>query len=312
MSKDPFELLGVDREASWEEVRRAYLRKVRELHPDRGGNVEAYLELQQVYESLRSAYEARRRVQVIRERPRGGDYFLAFIELTVKEVALGTEKWIRVPGETRVCKECKGTGLDIRGRRQVCDWCGGRGLMAERESPLYQHPCPRCRGGGILFLDPCPRCRGKGEVRGEKEIRISIPAGVKEGDLLFVPRSPDGPAMDVFLEVQIRKDETFFLEGENLVSRVKVPFWKAALGGRVRVQTLEGEEEIELPPGLPAGSRLMWNHRGPFRSDGRRGHLILEFEVWFPREYPPEARRVLEKFYEIMEGEYGGTACIKQ
>ena len=78
------------------------------------------------------------------------------------------------------------------------------------------------------------------------------------------------------------------------------------------MELLEGEEEIEIPRGLPSGARLVLNHRGPFRSDGRRGNLILQFEVWFPGEYPPRAQSLLEEFYEIMEGEYGGATRSKQ
>jgi len=312
MRSDPFKVLGVEKGASWEEIRRAYLRKVRKLHPDRGGDPEAYLRLQASYEALRSLYESRKRAQIVRERPGKGDYFLSFIELTVREAAQGAEKWIKVPDELAVCGECQGSGFDPRGRRRICEWCSGEGLISEKESPLYKHPCPRCKGEGEILLDICPRCRGRGEVRGEKEILILIPAGVRDGDLLFVPRSPDGPALDVFLEVLIKKDEDFFFEDDNLVARVKVPFWKAVLGGRVKVKTLEGEEEIEVPRGLPSGARLILNHRGPFRPDGRRGNLVLEFELWFPREYPAEALRYFQRFYEIMEEEYGGTSGIKQ
>ena len=312
MSSDPFKLLGVEKGAPWEEIRKAYLRKVRELHPDRGGDLEAYLRLQDSYEILRSRYETYKRAQIVKERPGKGDYFLSFIELTVREVAQGAEKWIKVPDEPEVCGDCRGSGFDPGGRTKVCEFCSGQGLISERESPLYKHPCPRCKGEGRILLDICPRCRGRGEVRGEKEVLIFIPAGVRDGDLLFVPRSPDGPALDVFLEVLIKKEEGFFFEGEDLVARVKVPFWKAVLGGRVTVNTLEGEEEIEVPRGISSGARLILNHRGPFRPDGRRGNLVLEFELWFPGEYPEEALQYFKKFCEIMEEEYGGTSGLKQ
>ncbi len=311
MEGDPFEVLGVSPRASWEEVRRAYLRKVKDLHPDRGGDPERYIALQEAYERLKEAYQARRLVQVVRERPGRGDYFLSFVELTVREVALGAERWVKVPDEFILCGYCGGGGLDPQGQKRLCDWCKGEGLIAEKGG-IYRHVCPRCRGEGEIWLDPCPRCRGKGQLRREKEIMITIPAGIREGDFLFIPRSPDGPAIDVFLEVFVQKDERLFLEGEDLVCRVRVPFWKAALGGRVKVETLEGFEEIEVPRGLPPGARLVLNQRGPFRPDGQRGNLVLQFEIWFPNEYSTRALRLLQEFYEIMEEEYGGVARTEQ
>ncbi len=311
MGMDPFEVLGISPGAGWEEIRRAYLRKVKDFHPDRGGDPERYLALQEAYEQLKGLYEARRRVQVVRERPGSGDYFLSFLELSVREVALGTERWVKVPDDLVPCNYCGGNGLDPQGRKRLCEWCKGEGLIPEKEG-MYRHVCPRCRGEGELLLDPCPRCRGKGEIRREKEILISIPAGVREGDFLFIPRAPDGPSLDVFLEVFVQKDERLFLEGENLVCRVQVPFWKAALGGRVKVETLEGVEEIEIPRGLPPGARLVLNQRGPFRPDGQRGDLILQFEIWFPNEYSPRALRLLQEFCDIMEGEYGGFTRTEQ
>ncbi|MBX6423589.1 DnaJ C-terminal domain-containing protein [Thermosulfurimonas sp. F29] len=306
MKPDPFEVLGVSPRAGWEEIRRAYLRRVKDCHPDRGGDPERYLALQEAYERLREAYQARRRVQVVRERPGRGDYFLSFIELSIREVALGAERWVKVPDELVPCEYCGGGGLDPRGKKKVCEWCRGEGLLAE-SGGVYRHICPRCRGEGEIWLTPCPRCRGKGQIRGEKEVLVTIPPGVREGDFLFLPRSPDGPALDVFLEVFVQKDDRWFLEGEDLVCRVPVPFWKAALGGRVRVELLEGAEEIEIPRGLPSGARLVLNQRGPFHPDGRRGNLVLQFEIWFPDEYPPQALSLLHEFYKIMEGCHGGA-----
>ncbi|WP_297055534.1 DnaJ C-terminal domain-containing protein [Thermosulfurimonas sp.] len=308
---DPFQILGVSPRASWEEIRRAYLRKVKSLHPDRGGDREAYLALQEAYETLRRACERRRRVQVLRERPQGGEYLLSFVELTVREVALGTERWIRVPDTPGPCEYCEGLGLDPYGRFRVCEWCQGSGLLPE-EGGRYHQLCPRCQGQGRIFLELCPRCRGKGEIRREKEFLIVIPPGVREGDLLFLPRSPEGPITDVFLEVFIKRDDRFYFEGQDLVCQVQVPFWKAALGGYIRVETLEGEEEIEIPRGLPGGSRLVIRQRGPFRPDGGRGDLILQFEIWFPEDYPPEALKLLERLNHIMEESYGRITSSRQ
>ncbi|QJA05509.1 J domain-containing protein [Thermosulfurimonas marina] len=303
-------ILGLSPGAGWEEIRRAYLRRVKEWHPDRGGDPERYLRLQEAYQELRQRYGEGERVQILRERPGRGDYFLSFIELTIREAALGTEKRVRVPEEPVPCSHCGGGGRDPWGKKVRCEVCKGRGLVLE-EGP-YRSLCPRCRGEGEIWLSPCPQCRGKGEIRGEKEVLVHIPPGVREGDLLFVPRRPGGPGLDVYLEVLLRREEDLYFEGEDLVLRVRVPFWKAALGGKVQVETLEGPEEIELPRGLPSGARLVLSHRGPFGSDGRRGNLILQFEVWFPEAYPPKAQELLQEFYHLMEEAYGGAAGTQQ
>ncbi len=300
-SFDPYEVLGIKPEAGLAEIRRAFREKARLLHPDAGGEVERFLELKRSYELL-CAKHSPNRLRLVRERPTGGNYFLTFLDVTVRELALGAMVTVVVPDQPVRCPRCGGRGLDPEGRKEVCPICAGGGrVVFDRARRRYEISCPRCGGEGFLLVDPCPTCRQRGELPREKEISLRLPLGARPGDLLYLPAHREGPAIDVYFELQVHNHEDLFFEGDQLVSLVKVPFWRAALGGVISINTLEGPEPIEIPRGLEPGYTLVLRHRGAYLEDGSREDLLVRFEIVFPQELPEEAENLLKRLVQIME-----------
>ena len=310
---DPYKFLGISPEADLSEIKRAFREKVREAHPDLGGEKEYFLKLKQCYEELCRVHARKARLRPVQERPRSGEYLLSFLELSVKEAALGAEIVARVPDKPIKCPRCQGRGVDLAGRREICPVCKGEGMLVLRsgEDEVSYHTCLRCGGAGELFVDLCPSCRGRGELPSEKEMRLVVPAGVRNGDILHLPTGPGGPSIDVFFEVHVLSRGVFSFEEERVITTVRVPFWKAILGGKVVVETLEGPEEMELPKALQPGMQICLPNRGGFREDGTRGDLVVRFEVYFPSEMPLEARILLEKLAQIL-GEEEYYECVGQ
>ncbi len=299
---DPYRILGISPEANLEEIRRAFREKARQLHPDLGGKKELFLELKRSYDFL-CARLSPNRLRIFKERPRGDNYLLSFLDVTAKELALGATVTVVVPGKPKICPHCHGKGQNPSGRKEKCLLCEGQGeiefLGAKRHLKIV---CPRCGGRGKVFVDICPHCRGRGEISGERELILKLPLGARPGDILHLPPREENE-VDIFFELQVHPSGNIVFEGRQLVSRVAVSFWNFALGRPLEVETLEGYEKIFLPPRFQPGTFFTLPNRGPYREDGSREDLLIKVEVVFPLDLPPTARKKLKEFAEIMEKE---------
>ncbi len=304
---DPYRILGISPQANLEEIRRAFREKARQLHPDLGGKKELFLELKRSYEFLCERL-APNRLRILKERPRGDNYLLSFLDVTARELALGATVTVVVPGKTKTCSHCQGRGQNPSGRKETCLFCEGRGEIefsgAKRHLRIV---CPRCGGEGVIWVDICPHCRGRGEVSGERELVLKLPLGARPGDILHLPPQEEDE-VDVFFELQVHPSGNLVFEGRQLVSRAEVPFWSFALGCPLKVETLEGYERVALPPRFQPGTFFTLPNRGAYREDGTREDLMVRVEVVFPLDLSPAARKKLEEFAEIMEKKEGQNA----
>ncbi len=297
---DPYKILGLSPEADLDEIRRAFRAKARRYHPDVGGKVDLFLTLKQSYDELCRRYTTCNRLRIVKKIPKTGNYFLSFLELSVQELALGATVVARVPDKPITCPRCKGKGVDPLGRSEVCPICEGQGIISNGK---YKDRCPRCMGEGRLLLDLCPSCRGKGELITEKEMRLIIPQGARPDDILYLPASSDGPGVDVYFEIQLHSHSELYFDGDQLVSKARLPFWKAILGGKVKIRTLEGQEILDIPPGFQPDTVMVLPNRGAYKTDGSRGELLVRFEIYFPTNLNQEAKELLEKLAQILEKE---------
>jgi len=240
---DPYKVLGITPEADLEEIRRAFREKARRYHPDAGGEARLFLALKRSYEELCRRHAARTSLRVVKEPPREGSYLLTFLDLSVRELALGGVVSVLVPDKPVTCPRCAGRGVNPHGKREPCPVCRGKKVLDTEAGELL--PCPRCQGEGDIAVELCPLCRGRGEIYVEKELRVRLPQGLRPDDILCLPASPEGPPVDIYFEIQLHSEGPFSFEEDKIVVKVALPFWKIILGGRVQVPTLEGREELE-------------------------------------------------------------------
>lgn len=229
--RDPYEVLGVDKKASDDEIKRAYRKLAREYHPDRNPDdpraEERFKEIGQAYDTLkdpekRQAYDSGGMFGFGRGGAGGqggfnvgdvGDIFSSLfgrgrggpepqrgrdleaeVRLTFEQAMEGTQIPIDVPKQAR-CGTCGGGGAAPGTRAVVCPRCEGRGVDAQSQGFFsISQPCPQCGGRGQIVESPCPDCAGSGVTRQRKRYRVNVPAGVKDGTRIrLAGKGEDGP-----------------------------------------------------------------------------------------------------------------------
>jgi molecular chaperone DnaJ len=233
-------------------------------------------------------------------------------KLTLQEVATGAKKTVKLKSLER-CDTCEGTGAKPGTRPVTCSTCGGSGEVRRAARSMFGQfvsvaPCPACSGEGTIIADPCEVCRGDGRVRGERTVSVDIPAGVSSNNYLTLrgqgaagPRN--GPAGDLLVMLEIRDDERFERQGDNLVFDLPLSFSQAALGGEFTVPTPYGDERVEVVPGTQTGTVLRLKGKGlPRLGTDHVGDLQVRLHLWTPERLTPEMERVFREL-ATLEGE---------
>lgn len=277
---------------SFEEAKRFFRETVKKLHPDRGGDKEAFLEFLKSYEEFFQSYQTASKVKVLKNPVLKGNYFFSVLELTVEEVALGGKKKITIPGEEKVCPKCEGLGKKKDGAYSQCGFCKGSGFVEtydQRKEAISYLTCPYCKGQGVILTEKCEECKGKGYVKLLNEFWLDIPLGLKEGDYIYVEKESLGVDYDLYLEVIIKPHPYFSLEDGNLKYRCQIPFWEILLNDFITIKTLEGEEVVSSSL-FTEGQPVILKGRGPFFPNGKRGNLIVDYHIYLPKKLPPKAK----------------------
>ena len=348
MAKDYYGILGVRREASAEEIKRAYRKLARELHPDVNPDPVA----QEKFKDINAAYEVlsdpKKRELVDlggdplapmgggsgpggpgagpfvgfqdimdaffggtasrgpRPRTRPGADAIIRLELDLNETAFGVDAPITV--DTAVlCTTCSGAGTAPGTHVATCEVCGGRGeVQSVQRTFLGQvvsaRPCATCQGHGTTIPHPCPTCAGDGRVRTRRTLTVKIPAGVEDGMRIRLAQQGEvgpggGPPGDLYVEIHERPHDVYSRKGDDLHCRVTVPMTAAALGTKLTIKTLDGEEALEVRAGTQPGSTLRIRARGvPHLRGTGRGDLFVHLDVRTPTKLDPEQERLLRDF----------------
>lgn len=191
----------------------------------------------------------------------------------------------------------------------VCPDCLGQGRVfagpSSGNSEGSPQPCPKCEGFGTLLPHPCAECAGDGRVRIRRTLSVKIPPGVDNGTRIqFAGEGERGPGGDLYLEVREQPHPIFQRRGDDLHCTVTIPMVAAALGTEVPLETLDGLEDIDIPPGTQSGDKITLNNRGVthFRR-GERGDLFLHVEVRTPTDLSPVQERLLRDLGGLRGGE---------
>ncbi len=244
---------------------------------------------------------------VRRGRPAAGSDLRYDLRITFEEAIRGTEKEIEFPVLDR-CTTCGGSGGKTGSTSATCPQCGGRGeVRTVRDTMLGQmvnvSACPRCRGEGRIVEDPCEACRGDGRTQRTKRLRVTIPAGIDDGHQVRLsgegevgPRG--GPAGSLYVAVSVAPHRVLKREGTELFYELGLSIAQAALGTRVMVPTVDGDEEVEIKAGTQPGAQIRLRGKGAphLRRPGARGDLHVLVDVRVPTKLSPRQRELLEEF----------------
>ena len=347
---DHYETLGVARNATQDEIKRAYRSLARRLHPDANRDdpqaAERFKAISHAYDVLSDPDKRQRYDMFGDERAQAGfggfgglsDIFDAFftgvsgatrtggstrgsdvlaeVELTLEEAAEGVERDVEV-SVLRECDECGGSGARSGTAPRRCTECGGTGEVRHVRRTMLGNmmtasTCRRCGGTGQEIADPCPRCHGHGRVQTTDTLTVRIPAGIEDGAHLRVSGRGEagvrgGRSGDLYVSIRVLPHEVFKRVGDDLGCEVRVPMTIAALGGVIKVPTLDGERELDVAPGTQPGEVARLKGAGMPRLDGRgRGELIVLLRVETPRRLDDEQRELLHRLAEL-RGEGAGS-----
>jgi molecular chaperone DnaJ len=356
--RDYYEVLAVPREASDDEIKKAFRRLARELHPDiNRHDPEAENKFKEVAEAYEVLSDRERRDVYDRYgheglrsggwQPAGAgfsnisDLFEAFfggggdpfggvfsrgrggpergrdvgvqVSMTLAEVLTGAAKDVEFEVTTQ-CSHCHGNGAEPGTPIETCPRCEGTGQLQSMARTVFgqvvrTQMCDRCGGDGRIPQTPCEVCRGSGQQVETRKLTVDIPAGIDDGQRVRLSGKGHaggrgGPAGDLYVLVMVESDPRFERHGEDLVTRLDVPFTQAALGGSVPVSTLEGEEDVELEPGSQPAKVLRLRGRGLPALRGRgRGDLHVVLNVMIPSRLTDDQRDLLRRFEESANGE---------
>jgi molecular chaperone DnaJ len=241
-----------------------------------------------------------------RARQRRGADVAAQIEIDLVEAANGVTRAVPFP-VTLACDVCAGSGVEPGKQAQTCETCAGTGQLAQVSRNAFGEfrrvrPCPSCSGAGVVITHPCRVCQGSGRRTQERELSVEIPPGIHDGQRIRLTGEghagvPGARSGDLYVQVRVRPDPRFAREGDDLFSTVDLTMTQAALGARVHVPTLAGDEELDFPAGTQAGELRILRGRGMpvLQGFGCGDHRIL-VNVQVPRKLSEEQRRLLEEF----------------
>jgi molecular chaperone DnaJ len=228
--------------------------------------------------------------------------------LTFEEAATGVSTKIHV-SRREACETCHGTGAKSGTGMSTCKTCGGRGQVSYSQGFFsITRTCPACQGVGQVIRDACAACRGQGRIERERTLEVGVPAGVDSGTRLRMaghgePGTNGGQAGDLYIFLEVKDHAFFERRGADLYCTIPVSLSQATLGTTIKVPTLSGEEDLEIPEGTQSGQIFRKKSKGLPNPHGGRGDLYVSVRVEIPAKVTREQRRLLEQLGQTMKVE---------
>lgn len=360
--RDYYEVLGVDKNASETEIKRAYRKVAKKYHPDMNpGDKEAeekFKEAAEAYEVLSDPEKKSKYDQfghAAFEQGGGGaggfggfdfggdmgdifgDIFGDFfgggrsaygrssngpmrganlrtgVRITFEEAIFGCEKEIELTLKDE-CPKCHGTGAKPGTSPVTCPKCNGKGKIVYTQQSFFGQvqnvqTCPDCRGTGKIVKEKCPDCYGTGYISSKKKIQVKIPAGIDNGQSIRIagkgePGTNGGERGDLLVEVTVSRSPVFMRQETSIFSTVPISFATAALGGPIKIKTVDGEVEYEVKPGTQTDTKVRLRGKGvpSLRNKNIRGDHYVTLVVTVPEKLTEEQKEALKRFDDAMKG----------
>lgn len=354
--RDYYDVLGISKGASDDEIKKAYRREAKKYHPDlHPGDKEAEAKFKEVNEAYGVLSDADKKARYDQYGHAGvdpnfgagggsgfdgfggfdfGDIFDMFgggfgssrrrngpvrgqdirqvIDITFEEAAFGCKKKLTLTAQEK-CSVCGGSGAKPGTQAKTCSRCGGSGqVRTQTRTPIGYMTnvttCPECHGNGTIISDPCKECHGSGKVRRTKTIEIDIPAGIDNGQTMQLggkgePGEKGGPNGDLLITVRVKPHQMFKRDGYNVYMDLPITFVDAVLGATVKVPTIDGLVEYDIPEGTQPGTVFKLRGKGiPYIRSKNRGDEFVKVDVEVPKGLSQKQKELLREFENLSEG----------
>ena len=362
--RDYYEVLGVDKSASPDEIKKAYRKLAKKYHPDLNPGEKAkpaeekFKEATEAYEILSDAEKKQRYDQFghagvdpqaggfggggygdfggfgggfedifssffgggfgggqTRRNPnapqRGRDLKYA-VDLTFEQACFGCEIELNV-NRTERCDSCGGSGAESGTAPATCNVCHGTGQVTTVQRTAFGNfqstrPCSTCSGTGKIITNPCKACRGDGSVRKSRKVKVKIPAGIDNEQIISVRGQGDagkngGPAGDLLVVTRVKKHKLFTRQGYDIMCDFPITFVEAALGAEVQVPTIDGNVKYNIPEGTQTGTVFRLKDKGipKLHGGGARGNQYVKINVEIPKNLSEKQKDLLRQFGDTVE-----------
>ncbi|ANU17002.1 molecular chaperone DnaJ [Planococcus maritimus] len=347
--RDYYEVLGVSKDASKEEIKKAYRKLSKQYHPDINKEANASEKFQEVKEAYEVLSDEQKRSQYdqfghqdpnqgfggggfggaegfgfddifstffgggTRRRdpnaPRKGDDLQYSMTIDFLDAVFGQETEIEIPKD-ETCETCDGSGAKPGTSKKTCPYCEGAGqLNVAQDTPfgrmVNRRACHHCEGTGQIIEEKCTTCRGAGKVRKLKKIKVTVPAGVDDGQQLRVsgqggPGINGGPAGDLYVLFRVKPHAQFERDGDDIHLELPITYPQAALGDEIEVPTISGKVKLKIPAGTQNGARFRLRGKGVQNVHGYGvGDQHITIKVKVPSKLSEKQRQLLREFAEV-------------
>jgi len=348
MSKDYYSILGVEKGASKDEVKKAFRKMAAKYHPDKKtGDEEKYKEVTEAYsvlgdEKKKAEYDAYGQSFGANGNPFGGgggfggfdfsqfqqggvefdinDIFSQFgfggqgrrvkrgrdisidINLTFAESVFGVSRSVLLT-KNNTCKTCSGSGAKPGTKLKTCETCSGQGRIHEQRQSIMGsfttvRECGTCHGTGEIPTERCGACAGTGVARSEEEIKVKIPAGIQNGEVIRLTGQgeaiPNGQPGDLYIKIHAEAHPTIKREGTTLKTELPIKLTDALLGATYSVATLDGDVSVKIPAGVNHGELIRIKNKG-VPTDYGRGDFMVRVSIETPKKLSRKARKLVEE-----------------
>ena len=232
------------------------------------------------------------------------------IRITFEEAVFGCEKELDLILKDP-CETCNGTGAKPGTSPETCPKCGGRGQVVYTSQSFFGtvqnvQTCPNCGGSGKVIKEKCSKCAGSGYIANRKKIKVSIPAGIDNGQSVRIrdkgePGVNGGPRGDLLVEVNVSAHPSLKRQDIHIFSTHPISFAVAALGGDIRIPTVDGDVIYNVKPGTKTDTKVRLKGKGvpSLRNPQARGDHYVTLEIQTPERLSSEAKEALRRFDEL-------------
>jgi molecular chaperone DnaJ len=328
--KNPYEVLGLTKDASEADIKKAYRSLAQTHHPDHGGNEETFKEVSAAYETLNDPEKKQLFDTYGTDNPKNihqdnmgpifdfmrqaggfgfswggeqqsnlnGDDIQQHLHITFMEAALGTSKNLNIEYPLK-CSDCKGNGSLNGTNFKQCEKCGGHGKIGKQQGFMHiLQTCSKCHGKGNIITAKCPSCNAGFKAK-QEVLKVTIPAGIDNGNTMRLtgkgmPSEHGADNGDLYLRISVAEHEKFERRGAVILSEEKVNYLDAILGTKINVETIHGTIKLTIPEGTQPGDVLKMSGKGIITKAESGDHLVL-VKVDLPRELKDDERAILEQ-----------------